>query len=312
MLLTEKYRPKKLLDFSVEDYVRSYMDKAVKSGKMQHTIFYGTSGVGKSSIIQFLCNTISDDVLVINASEERGIDVIREKIIPFASSVSFTNKLKIVDFREADQLTRDSQKALNDVIEEYSDTTIFLFSTNDIHKIIDSIKSRCVKLHINGGTPQQCINVLKKIVINENIDIDPINAKEIVVKNFPDIRKMINELQQGLDENNKYIPQQKREETEKLYECISVLQEEIKTDGEIYQRYIKIRHILNTFDQMEIDNSFRFLTENIDSMFKKDLSRMESVIIISEYMYRNSVNLDKLVNLSTLFLQLLKIKKEDA
>lgn len=312
MLLTEKYRPKSLSDFSIDDHIRSYIDKAIKAGKMQHTIFYGSSGTGKSSIIQYLCNSIADDVLVINASEERGIDVIREKILPFASSVSFTDKLKIVDFREADQLTRDSQKALNDIIEEYSNTTIFLFSTNDIHKIIDSIKSRCVRLNINGGSTQQCLNVIKKIVTNENIKIDKEQAKEIVIKNHPDIRKMINDLQQGLDENNTYIPIEKRNETEKLYECISVLQEKINSDNEIYQKYIQIRHILNTFDQMEIDNSFRFLTEHIEDMFKKDLSRMESVIIISEYMYRNSVNLDKLVNLSTLFLQLLKIKKEDA
>jgi replication factor C small subunit len=311
-MFIDKYRPKELDEFVLDPYIKTFIEKAIEKQKIQHTIFYGTSGVGKSSLIQFLCSKIADDVLIINASDERGIDVIREKIIPFASSVSFSDKLKIVDFREADQLTKDSQKALNDVIEAYSSTTIFLFSTNDIHKLLDSIKSRCAKIRLSGGTPQDCINVLKKIVINEGISINPQDAKKIVQENYPDIRQMINVLEQGLDENNVYTKIDKTLEKQKLIECINVISNKVIDDNDIYNRYTQIRLILNTLDQIEIDNSFRILTENVDSMFKNNFPRMEAVIIISEYMYRNSVNLDKLINLSTLFIQLLKIKKEDA
>jgi DNA polymerase III delta prime subunit len=165
-------------------------------------LFCGTAGVGKTTVAKALCNEIGAEYLLINGSEESGIDVLRTKIKSFASTVSLTDSKKVIILDEADYLNPNStQPALRAFIEEFSNNCRFIFTCNYKNRIIEPLHSRCSvidfkienaeKAEIAGAFFKRTIGILK----TENIDADQKVVAELVTKHFPDWRRVLNELQ---------------------------------------------------------------------------------------------------------------------
>lgn len=198
-LLVEKYRPDK-----IEDIVG--LDKSlINLDKLPHLLLYGPPGTGKTTLARAIIKTLNVDHMVLNASDERGIDTVRDKVKTFASSQGISG-LKIVFLDEADALTQDAQTALRNTMERYSDTCRFILTANYPNKIIDPLKSRCQCISFGIASQTEIVERLKYICENEQIPHTIEALKKIVELSGSDIRKAINKIQElrevGITLNN--------------------------------------------------------------------------------------------------------------
>lgn len=195
----QAYRPQKLSDVIIPSDLRSDIEGLLKKGLM-HTIFAGLPGIGKTTLAKVICNELDAEVLYLNGSAERGIDVIRNKITTYCSSLSLDDQRKIVLFDEADQLTNDAQLALRAVMEQYSSNTTFFLTANYPDRLDDALLSRCEVIKFDGNKDKAQMMksmALRSVAIckNEGVEFDPEAIKAIVKVKYPDMRSIVNSLQ---------------------------------------------------------------------------------------------------------------------
>jgi DNA polymerase III delta prime subunit len=195
-LWIERYRPQTLDDLMVDEKTRAIIQNFGKD--IPNLLLTGICGTGKTTLAKIIAKDILKcDYLYINASDENGVDTIREKVIGFAQTMSFDGGLKIVILDEADYLSKSSMAILRNVMESYSSTTRFILTGNYKHRIIPALQSRCQNLTLHTSLKdviRRCVEILKR----ENIEIPDDQKKNLVAlikSHFPDIRKCINELE---------------------------------------------------------------------------------------------------------------------
>jgi replication factor C small subunit len=191
---TEKYRPDVLENYIGNDVIRAKLEQYIETQDIPHLLFYGTAGTGKTTAAKILIKNIDCDCMFINASDERGIDTVRDKIKGFASTVGFA-PLKIVVLDEADFLGREAQPALRNMMEAYSASTRFILTANYLERIIDPLVSRTQVYKLTPPSKKDAAKKLADILKNENVEYDTKTIAQIVNAYYPDIRKCINTAQ---------------------------------------------------------------------------------------------------------------------
>ena len=201
-LWVEKYRPRTIKDCILPDHLKMMFQEFVDRDNIPNMLLSGTAGTGKTTIARALCEEIGCDYIVINGSEESGIDVLRTKIKDFASTVSLTGKVKIVILDEADYLNPNStQPALRGFIEEFSNNCRFIFTCNYKNRIIAPLHSRTTVVEFKiekDEKPKIAAKFFKRladILTKENVEYDQKVVAEVLNKHFPDYRRVLNELQ---------------------------------------------------------------------------------------------------------------------
>jgi len=201
-LWVEAYRPRTIDDCILPKDLKEYFKKQIELGEIQNMLLAGTAGTGKTTVAKALCEELGTDYIVINGSEESGIDVLRTKIKSFASTVSFTGHTKVVILDEADYLNPNStQPALRGFIEEYAANCRFIFTCNFKNRIIQPLHSRCAVIDFKlpkEEKPRMAAAFFKRtteILTKENIPFDTKALAKVVEKHFPDFRRTLNELQ---------------------------------------------------------------------------------------------------------------------
>ena len=201
-LWVEKYRPQNINDCVLPESLKATFKQYIAQGELPHFLLSGTAGVGKTTVAKALCNEIGAEYIMINGSEESGIDTLRTKIKGFASTVSLTDSPKIVIIDEADYLQANStQPALRSFIEEFSANCRFIFTCNFKNRILEAIHSRCacIDFKIDNKDKQVLLGLFFKratqILKQENVDFDQKVVAELITKHFPDYRRVLNELQ---------------------------------------------------------------------------------------------------------------------
>ena len=200
-LWTEKYRPQKVADCILPESIKSVFQEYVNQKNIPNLLLSGGPGVGKTTIAKAMCNEVGCDFMVINGSDERGIDVLRTKIKTYASSMSFSGGRKVVIIDEADYLTPEAQAAMRAAIEEFASNCSFIFTCNYKARLIEAIHSRCSVIEFkikNGNKVKMAAGFLKRIqhiLDQEKVKYDNGALVQIIQKHFPDYRRVLNELQ---------------------------------------------------------------------------------------------------------------------
>jgi DNA polymerase III delta prime subunit len=201
MLWVEKYRPKTIEECILPDALKKTFQDFVNQKKIPNLLLSGTAGVGKTTVARALCEEIGCDYIIINGSDESGIDVLRNKIKNYASSMSLSGGRKVVILDEADYLNPNStQPALRGAIEEFASNCSFIFTCNYKNRIIDPIHSRCtvIDFKANGSKAKMAAQFFKRvenILQTEDITYEKEVVASVITKHFPDNRRILNELQ---------------------------------------------------------------------------------------------------------------------
>ena len=287
-LFVEKYRPKTLDDIVLTTEERSYFESLKSKDEIPNLLFAGNPGTGKTTLSKIIATDILDcQYLYINASDENGIDTIRSKVIGFASTKSLDGKLKIVLFDECDALTLDSQKALRNVIEEYSSNTRFIFTCNYLFKVIPALQSRCQIFNLTPpleGILNRVITILKKENVNVP-DTEKQKLVELVRSCYPDLRRIINDIQKFSytgslsikDNNAKGI-------ANKVID---------KINAKVTPH--ELRKFVIEKEQDFSGDYHHLLKEMFEVLFETD-STGNRLLIVSEGMYKDAIVLDKEIN----------------
>jgi DNA polymerase III delta prime subunit len=200
-LWVEKYRPKTVSDCILPDRIKKVFQSYVDNSSIPNLMLTGSAGVGKTTIAKAMCEQLGINYMFINSSEERGIGVLRGKIMNYASTVSLAGGRKVIILDEADYLTPDMQAALRGAIEEFSENCSFIFTCNFKSRLIEALHSRCSVIDFRLAPDEkprmaaQLFTRLSVILNKEGIEYDKQVLIKIVEKFFPDYRRTLNELQ---------------------------------------------------------------------------------------------------------------------
>jgi len=250
---TEKYRPTKL-DEMVGDFknkIKAYLEEP---NKMQHLLLHSiTPGTGKTTLSKVIINELGADKLVLNSSDDRKIETVREKVNEFVkvkSSKLGTRRIVFMD--EADGLTNIAQDALRNLMETYSSNALFILTCNNVSKISDAIQSRCVKIQFTKPDRGEILNYLKKICDNEGLKYTDEGLVRIININYPSIRNCVQVLQ-SLHTEGKAVTEETAKSSDdifqKLWNDIN-----IKKDWKSVKEYV----FSNEIDIKELNKFFWF------------------------------------------------------
>jgi DNA polymerase III delta prime subunit len=201
-LWVEKYRPHTIADCILPDEYKSTFQSYVDRKEIPHLLLCGTPGTGKTTVARALCDEIGCDYLMINGSDESGIDIFRVKIKNYASAMSLGGGKKVIIIDEADYLNPNSvMPALRGAMEEFAHNCTFIMTCNYKNRIIEPLHSRCAVIEFKlrkEDKPKMASQFMKRaaeILANEKVPYDKAVLAEVVKKHFPDYRRVLNELQ---------------------------------------------------------------------------------------------------------------------
>ena len=294
-LWVEKYRPQVLEDYVGNEIIKNKISDYLKQGSIQNLLFYGVAGTGKTTLAKLIAKNLNCDLLYINASDERGIDTIRDKIIPFASSMSF-NDVKIVILDEADYITPQAQATLRNTIESCSKTTRFILTCNYLERIISPLQSRCQTFEITPPSKQEVNNKCQEILTKEKTLFYDNNIDDVINTHYPDIRKIINTLQGSVIDGQIKIDDNSLKNTQLGDRIINALQKKYKLH--------MIRQILADSGAREFDGLFKILYDNVSEYTNKE---GEAILIIAKYQYEYTFVLEKEICIAAMLNKLLDI-----
>jgi replication factor C small subunit len=297
-LWVEKYRSNTLENYVGNENIKQTVQKYLDQNDIQNFLFYGPAGTGKTTLAKLIVNSLDCDYLYINASDERGIDTIRDKVSGFASAASF-KPLKVVILDEADFITIQGQAALRNVIETYSRTTRFILTCNYIERIIDPLQSRCQVLKIVPPSKNDIAKHVFNILKQEETEIELEDLKLVVNQFYPDVRKILNTLQMGAKDGQIVV--------DKTILVSSNYKNQILTElcKPSQKSFNNIRQIIADAGVSDFEDLFRFLYDNVEKY--APLSVGEVVIFIEEYQYHSNFRIDKEINCAALISRILSL-----
>jgi DNA polymerase III delta prime subunit len=298
-LLVEKYRPTNIDNYVGNKSIKNTIKSYITQNDIQNLLFYGPAGTGKTTLAKLIAKNVDCDLLYINASDERGIETIRDKVSGFASTMSFKS-IKIVILDEADFLTIMAQASLRNVIETFSRSTRFILTCNYLERIIDPLQSRCQTLKIIPPDKLEIVNHLMKVLNKEKIKCSVNDLETIINNNYPDVRKMLNTIQVSTVNNTLKL------DTDTLIG--SNYQDQIL--GELKTKkpnWRTIRQIIADSNVKDFEGFYRFLYDN-SSEYAPGKEGMIAYYI-NEYSYQSNFRIDKEVNCMALISKIIETIK---
>jgi DNA polymerase III delta prime subunit len=296
----EKYRPQTLDDVILPKKMMDYFRQIAGSGEIPNMIFGGSAGRGKTSVAVSLLNDVDADMLFINASLQNNMDTLRYTINSYAMTSSMTDSQKVVFLDEADRLKPEVQDGLKGLIEQTEANCRFIFTTNNISKIIDPIKSRCQYIDFNSGqadTQELMVSYFKRmcwILENEMVPFEKPALAEFVKLKYPDFRMILNELQKYVKMHGKVDEAVLRSVDGTL---LRDLVEELKN-----KKFNAVRKLASELDP---DSFYGNFYDQIDTCLQ-DSCKADVIIILAKFAYETSLSVNRELSLVACLVEIMK------
>jgi len=298
-LWIEKYRSETLEQYIGNDAIKARIADCIASNDIPHFIFAGSAGTGKTTLAKLIIRNIQCDYLYLNASDENGIDVIRDKVKGFASTSTF-KPLKVVILDEADFLTQPAQAALRNLIEEYSITTRFILTCNYVERLIEPLQSRC-ELHMlkppsKGDVARHiCTNILDV----EGITYEIKDVAKVINELYPDVRSIIKVLQSNIKGSNLVITVLDDNWCKPLVEILK------KRDK---NAWYQVRQLVADSQVDDFQTAYRHMFDNLSEFsYGHDA---ELSVILDDFIWRAGVVPDKEINFAACIAKILDTNKK--
>lgn len=299
-LWVEKYRPKTLSEYVFKDVKqRKIVEQWVEDKSIPHLLFYGGAGTGKTTLAKVLINDLGiedADVLYINASRDNGVEMIRERITRFGSSMPWGD-FKVILLDEADYISPAGQAALRGVMEEYATVVRFILTCNYVNRIIPAIKSRSQEFHITNQDQTDFTARVAEILINEGVEVDLDTIDSYVRATYPDMRKTINSVQQNITDG-KLTPPESSEDlaSDWKLQMVGLFREKKLREGR--------KLICDNATPEDFDDIYKFLYRNLDFFGSDDETQDAAVVIIRNGMVKHTQVADPEINLAATMIEL--------
>jgi DNA polymerase III delta prime subunit len=292
LLWVERYRPQTVEECILPERLKTTFQEYVNQKEIPNLLLTGGAGVGKTTIAKAMCNEIGCDYMILNGSDENGVDTIRVKIKNYASSMSFAGGRKVVILDEADYLTPNAQAILRNAIEEFAVNCSFIFTCNFKSRIIEPLHSRCAVIDfrlVNGEKAKMASAFFKRIthiLDTEKVEYDEKVIAELIKKHFPDFRRAINELQRYSQLGKIDVGILSQIGDISISQIVKHLKE---------KDFTSVRKWTAT---TEIDST-TFFRKLYDALYDivKPQSIPQAVIIIADYQYKQAFVADQEINL---------------
>jgi DNA polymerase III delta prime subunit len=299
-ILNERYRPDTLEGYICKDEYKSKFEEFIKNQDIPHLGFFGKPGAGKTTIAKILTKNIDCDYLYINATDERSIEVMRDKVGAFAAAGSF-KPLKVVILDEATHILQASQVILLNMMETYSLTTRFILTGNYPERLIEPLRSRLQEFDLSPPTKKVVAQYISRILDKEEIEYEVEDLVTIVNKFYPDFRKIINNCQKyTIDGALKLDTMSNSTDDYK-----DALLAELKKPS--IKSFNNIRQIIANSDTDNFEDLYKFLYDKLNEYANEN----EGIVIcyLEEYMYHATFRLDKEINIMACIAKILETIK---
>lgn len=285
----ERYRPDTLENYIGNETLKAKLAQYIADQDIPHLLFYGTAGTGKTTAAKILVKNIDCDYMFINASDERGIDTIRDKVKGFAATTGF-KPLKIVVLDEMDAITTDGQRALRNLMEAYSATTRFILTANYVERIIDPLISRAQVYKLVPPSKKDVAKKLVEILKTEQVSYETSVVAQIVNAYYPDIRKCINTAQLQTRNGKLEVSVEELIGQDIKLQVIDVLTSNLPLKDKV----TSVRKIVADNQVQDFSELFRTLYDNVELYAPNKIPQV--VIAIAEGQYRESLVVDREIN----------------
>jgi replication factor C small subunit len=298
-LWIEKYRSQTLEQYIGNDAVKDRIAGCIAKNDIPHFIFAGSAGTGKTTLAKLIIKNIQCDYLYLNASDENGIDTIRDKVKGFASTASF-QPLKVVILDEADFLTQPAQAALRNLIEEYSAYTRFILTCNYVERLIEPLQSRC-ELHMlkpptKGAVAKHiCINILDV----EGITYEIADVAKVINEFYPDIRSVIKVLQSNIQENKLVITALDDNWTKQLVQILSKREK---------NAWYQVRQLVADAQVDDFQTAYRYMFDHMPEFSYGNDAQLS--VILDDFIWRAGVVPDKEINFAACIAKVLETNQK--
>jgi len=299
---SEKYRPKTIAECILPADIRQAFDGFVKNEDLPNLMLCGRSGTGKTTIARAMMAELGAEYILINASEENGIDVLRNKVKDFASSFSFDrNTRKFVILDEADYLTAATQAALKAFIEEFAHTTGFVFTANHPEKLIPALHSRCSRVDFkvpSSERPALAMAFYKRvadILKTEEITFNPKVLQQVIMTYFPDFRRTLNELQRfsaSGELSEAVLSQISDKDVADLFGYLKA------------KSFSDVTKWVRTREDLDASSFYRMMSERV-SKYIDDESMPQTIVQLADYNYRSSFATDLALNILAVLVEIM-------
>lgn len=295
----EKYRPQTLETYIGNDTIRETFAQYISSNDIPHLLLHGDAGIGKTTIAKILANSIANNnYIYINASDENSVDIVRDKIKQFASSIGFGG-IKIIILDECDYMTPNAQAALRNIMETFSKTTRFILTCNYVDRIIDPIQSRCQIFNLVAPSKKEVAQHLVSILEKESVTYSKEDLVALLNVTYPDIRRTINTAQRSVINGELRLDKS----TVVGYDYMIKIVDILKSDKNKKEKFDSIRQIIADNYVKDFNLLMRYLYENVETYANGFVSSI--ILILAEAQYKDSLVVDHEINAMAMFIQII-------